>query len=428
MNNVVTVTAIIYASLFLNFFLVASFDNLSVRLAASHDISLQELSIILSVKSFVNMLFGPMFALMSSKLPAALLFTIGSFCVAAAMTGIAFSVSPAGFLISRALHGVGTSGLMVGGMSVLMRSVPKNQRGRYSSIAYSSAGHAPLVAPILSGLMYDSMGQTWSFLIPAIITFTVSSVSYILLARIMSVPRIQSSDSQLQTIEKRLIWPCVKSMFSSPLTYVALIGVFSDGFSFGSCESVLPALLIEWDGGALSVLTTSLIYSVGPLAFTIMAPISGYLVDKKGHQKVLLLGLLLYVGLMPLFHIFDDSLVGIGGCLAIAFGVAAICEVAIYPFIAEVAEATKIPHADTIAYALNELFIQGGYAIGNVTGRLLIDWGGTLAMGVFIASWDAIAVAASLSVVWYIRRKSAATDFQPKLSSPSTADTSKIEA
>lgn len=129
--------------------------------------------------------------------------------------------------ISRTLHGVGTSGLMVGGMSVLMRSVPKKQLGRYSSMAWSSAGHAPLVAPILSGLMYNSMDQTWSFLIPAIIIFTVSSVSYILLARIWAVPRIQSSESQLQTIEKRLIWPCVKSMFSSPLTYVAIIGVFS---------------------------------------------------------------------------------------------------------------------------------------------------------------------------------------------------------
>lgn len=71
-----------------------------------------------------------------------------------------------------------------------------------------------------------------------------------------------------------------------------------------------------------------------------MPPISGYLVDKKGHQKVLLLDLLLYVALMALFHIFDDSLVGIGGSLAMAFGVAAICEVAIYPFLAEVAEAT----------------------------------------------------------------------------------------
>lgn len=49
-------------------------------------------------------------------------------------------------------------------------------------------------------------------------------------------------------------------------------------------------------------------------------------------------------------------------------------------------------------------------------------------MVVFIAYWDAIAVAASLGVLWYIRRKSAATDPQPKRSSPFTADTSKIEA
>lgn len=82
-------------------FLWQALDNICVRLAASHGISLQDLSINLSIKSFVNMLCGPVFALISSELPATFLFTIGSFRGAAAITGIAFSVSPAGYIFQE---------------------------------------------------------------------------------------------------------------------------------------------------------------------------------------------------------------------------------------------------------------------------------------------------------------------------------------
>jgi MFS family permease len=408
------VTVIVYCSLFLNFFLVASFDNLGPRLADAHNISYQDLSFIVSLKSFVNMICGPIFALMSSKFPASLLFSIGGFSVAGSMTGLAFASTDAGFLIARALHGIGTSGLMVGGMSVLMRCVRKKERGRYSSIAYSSAGHAPLVAPILSGLMYDHLGQLWTFLIMAFVTFAVSAVSYVALARVTRVPRLEQSESQLTTIEKKMIWPCVRSMFGSPITYVALTGIISDGFSFGSCETTLPAALTEWDDRKLSVLTTSLIYSAGPLMFTIVAPIAGFAVDRTAHYKVLLFGLSMYVIFFPLFHLFTETLVGLGACIAIAFGIAATCEVAIYPFVAELAELTGIAHADTVAYALNELFIQAGYATGNVAGRALFDWNGFLAMGCFIGGWDLVAVLFCTVVLLVMRRKRAKVSKSPR--------------
>ena len=61
-----------------------------------------------------------------------------------------------------------------------------------------------------------------------------------------------------------------------------------------------------------------------------------------------------------------------------------------------------------MAYAFNELFIQGGYAVGNLCGRVLLDWNGFLAMGCFIAGWDAIAVIFSLLVLTVIRRRTAA--------------------
>ncbi len=407
-------------ALFFNFFLVASFDNLGPRLAASHGISLGTLSVIQSVKSFVNMAMGPVFALSSSKLPTTLLFSLGSFALVGAYTGIAFATSEAGFFAGRVLHGIGTSGLMIGGMSVLMRCVPKKKRGKYTSIAYSSAGHSTLVAPVLSGVMYDKLGQTWTFLIPGIATFLCAAVSYVLLMRAVATPKhIESSESRIQSMRKSDMWPCVVKIFTNPLSFIVLVGIFSDGFSFGSCESTLPAILAEWNNGSLDVIISSLIYSVGPLMFTICAPIAGWFVDKVGHYKVMIFGLSMFVIFFPLFQLFDDTLAGVGACIGIAFGIASVVEVAVYPCIAAIVESTNIAHADAIGYALGDMFIQAGYAIGNLAGRRLYDWGGMLAMGVSIAGWDALIVLISVFILTRLSRKEQKTEnFQQENSPP----------
>jgi MFS family permease len=406
------VTLIIYASLFLNFFMVASFDSLGPRLAEQHGIDMETFSVVISVKSFVNMVMGPAMALASPKLPPVLIFTIGGVGLGGSYIALAFATNLSGFLIARGLHGIGTSGLMVGGMSVLMRCVPKHSRGHYTSIAYSAAGHAPLVAPLLSGLMYDKMGQAWAYLIPGIMMTAICVGSLFGLTKLINrkgdlegevgVPPSRSAST---TMQQKDMWPCFKHIMKNPWTFIALAGIFCDGFSFGCCESTLPMILTDWDGG-LSVLKTSLIYSVGPLTFTIVAPLAGYLVDRIGHYKVLLIGLGLYTAAFPFFDILvQTSLYGLGTCLVIAFMGASIMEVAIYPLIASVTESTGYANSDTIGYALNELSIQAGFAIGNLAGRQLLNWNGLLAMGLFVAGIDGIVVVVSLVIIIVIIRK-----------------------
>ena len=406
MNTAWTVVGVVYASLFLNFFLVASFDSLGPRLTESHGLTHSQLSIIISIKSMLNMAMGPALALMSWRIPLLWMFSVCSVSIALAYAGIAISSTMTGFLISRALHGIGTSGLMVGGMSVLMKCVVRNVRGKYSSIAYSAAGHAPLVAPVLSGLMYAKLGQFWSFMIPAIVTLFVTIVSFCLLKRALAVPILHSAQSQVcstNTIRKADMWPCVQRIFRNPISFIALAGIFCQGVSFGSCESTLPQILTDWTnpvtGEGLSVLTTSLLYSVGPLTFTLFAPLVGFLVDRFAHYKVLLFGLCMYAILFPWFQLLDNTLPGLTACIGIAFGITVFAEVSIYPLIAEIVEATNIPHADGIGYALNEMFIQGGYAVGNIIGRLLVDWNGTLAMGCFVSGLDTIVVLISIAIL-----------------------------
>jgi predicted MFS family arabinose efflux permease len=129
------------------------------------------------------------------------------------------------------------------------------------------------------------------------------------------------------------------------------------------------------------------------------------MVDRVGHYKVLLTGITLYAVLFPLFQLFVDSLVGLGACIALSFGICAVCEVSVFPFIADIAEKTDIAHADTIAFATNEMAIQCGFAVGNVVGRQLVDWKGMVVFGWFIAGWDLLALTLCLVVIIFLRRK-----------------------
>lgn len=81
---------------------------------------------------------------------------------------------------------------------------------------------------------------------------------------------------------------------------------------------------------------------------------------------------------------------------------ASIMEVSIYPLIASITESTGYANSETIGYALNELSIQGGFAIGNLSGRQLLNWNGLLAMGIFVSGIDAIVVGTSLCILFYV--------------------------
>jgi MFS family permease len=250
--------------------------------------------------------------------------------------------------------------------------------------------------------MFDNLGQVWTFLIPGILTFFAASISFIVLSRSTSNNRRLdsiASESRIEAIKSHDIFPCIRSIFSNPISYIAVMGIFADGISFGTCESTLPALLFEWNNGQLDVIIASLIYSVGPLTFTIFAPIAGFCVDKLGHCIVMLTGLCLMIIFYPIFQIFSYTLPGLGACIGLAYGIASIAEVSVYPFVAHIVEETGIANADVIGYALADTFIQAGYAIGNIVGRRLFDWNGLLAMGIFDASICASAVLISLTIL-----------------------------
>ena len=380
-SKAVQVCLIVYSALFLNFFLVGSITPLVPQLAKDHGLSDYERSIILSAKSFAHMTASPIVAVLSYRISTQIIFSFGVFCICGAFAGIAFASTVVGFVAARSVQGIGVASIMVAGMSILVMAVPKEKRGKYTSFAYSALGHSTLISPLLSGLMYDRLGQMWTFLIPGIATFFAAIISVIVLSR------LDTTYDQPVSISIVKIKGSVLSILTYPLSYISFIGIMSAGVSFGCFESTVPAILLHQLN---SVIKTNLMWSIGPLMFTILAPILGYLIDKFGPIYVFISGLFFYAIFYPLFSTIAVNIAGLGAIVALAFACEAILEVSVYPIMAAVVDARQPAATLTIAYALNEVFIQCGFAIGDILGDAIHAWRGLLAMGAIMGGWNGV--------------------------------------
>ena len=388
------VTGLVYIAIFLNFFLVGTIVPLLPRLAEHHGISSIEASLVLSIKSFTHMAVSPILAIMASRWSPIDLFCFGQFAIGGAYFGCAFSSSFVGFLVSRIAQGMGIASVMVSGMSLLIEAVPKDQRGRYISFAYAALAHASLVAPVLSAVMYDNLGQTWTFLIPGIVTLGSASSALVFLNRFLrhkptdSDP--QSPDSATKHLDRKFIIPIFKSIFCLSIAYLTYLGILSCGFAYGCVETSVPQYMTDIGE---SVLTSNLLWSSGALTFALFAPLIGWLIDKFGPSIFVISAMLSYVIIGPFVHLITTASVGgIAGTIILLTFIQATAEISIYPLATLVVEAAcavlKTPpdSVHIVGFCLVEMFVQAGFAIGNLVGKLFYDWKGLYGVGIGISS------------------------------------------
>jgi MFS family permease len=385
LSKAVQVCAIVYTALFLNFFLVGSIVPLSPRLATDLGMSDYDRSAILSAKSFAHMAASPVAAFLSSKIPNQSIFSFGMFSIGCAYLGVALSSTVTGFVVARAVQGVGVASIMVAGMSILVLSVPKEKRGKYTSLAYSALGHSTLISPLLSGVMYDKLGQMWTFLIPGILTFLAA---FFALAALRRLPKsdISETDETRALVQQPPFLKAVAAVLTYPPAIITLFAIFATGASFGSFEATVPSILAD----QLEVIEANLMWSIGPLTFTIAAPLLGILIDKFGPTRIFICGFFLYSIFYPLFSTITVNLGGLAASIALAFSIEATTEVSVYPVIAQLVEARKPLATLTVAYALNEMCIQAGFAVGNIVGVVIYDWEGLLGLGAVMGGLDLI--------------------------------------
>ncbi|MHC5560316.1 MDR family MFS transporter [Kocuria sp. U4B] len=104
------------------------------------------------------------------------------FVVGSGMAGLAPTIE---FLIlARVVQGVAMGGLMALAMTILGTIIPPRERGRYSGYMGAVMAVATSAGPLLGGLIVDSFGWRWVFLIPA----PLAVLAAVLVQRTLHIP------------------------------------------------------------------------------------------------------------------------------------------------------------------------------------------------------------------------------------------------
>lgn len=91
------------------------------------------------------------------------LFSLGVFTVGSALCGAAWNMEA--LIVARALQGIGGGLLVPVGMAILFRAFPEEERATASAIFSVPAAVAPALGPFLGGILIDTIGWRWIFLI-----------------------------------------------------------------------------------------------------------------------------------------------------------------------------------------------------------------------------------------------------------------------
>jgi multidrug resistance protein len=202
-----------------------------------------------------------------------------------AVTTLVFAVSKQYWLlvVARFFQGIAGSATWLPGMALLADHFPSESRGRAMGTAFAAANLGVLIGPPLSGLLDQHVGPSAPFL------FGAGLVAIDAAGRAFLLPEVEGERGP------RLPF---RQLLSNPV-----IRLFAGAMALGSglwalLESTLP---LDMDGRlGLTASQIGLCFAASALAHTFTSPLMGKLSDRIGRAKVLRMGLVLAVVLLPL--------------------------------------------------------------------------------------------------------------------------------
>lgn len=202
-----------------------------------------------------------------------------------AVTTLVFAVSKQYWLLvlARSFQGAAGAATWLPGMALLADHFPSESRGRAMGTAFAAANLGVLLGPPLSGFLDQHAGPSAPFLLGTALVGLDAAGRAFLLPEVEAVrgPRLP-----------------FRQLMSNPV-----IRLFAGAMALGSClwallESTLP---LDLDRRlALSPSLIGLCFAASALAHTFTSPLMGRLSDRIGRVKVLRMGLVLTVLLLPL--------------------------------------------------------------------------------------------------------------------------------
>jgi multidrug resistance protein len=274
-----------------------------------------------------------------------------------ATTTLVFAVSKQYWLLvlARSLQGIAGAATWLPGMALLADHFPSEGRGRAMGTAFAAANLGVLLGPPLSGLLDQHLGPSAPFLLGA------GLVALDAAGRVFLLPEAEPVRGPRLPFRQLLSNPVIR-LFAGAMALGSAL--------WGLLESTLP---LDLDRRfALSPALIGLCFAAMALAHTLTSPLMGQLSDRMGRVKVLRIGLLLCLLLLPLPALLPRpwlvvlAMMGLGGTASLLMS----------PCSPAVADQVERLGSQSFASAFSILNLA--YSVGLMVGPLV---GGALVQG-----------------------------------------------
>jgi multidrug resistance protein len=274
-----------------------------------------------------------------------------------AATTLVFAVSKQYWLLvlARSLQGIAGAATWLPGMALLADHFPSEGRGRAMGTAFAAANLGVLLGPPLSGLLDQHLGPSAPFLLGA------GLVALDAAGRVFLLPEVEPVRGPRLPFRQLLSNPIIR-LFAGAMALGSAL--------WGLLESTLP---LDLDHRfALSPALIGLCFAAMALAHTFTSPLMGQLSDRIGRGKVLRMGLLLCLLLLPLPALLPRAwmvvlaMMGLGGAASFVMS----------PCSPAVADQVELLGSQSFASAFSILNLA--YSVGLMVGPLV---GGALVQG-----------------------------------------------
>jgi len=280
-------------------------------------------------------------------------------------TTLVFAVSRQYWLLvlARGLQGVAGAATWLPGMALLADHFPSEERGRAMGTAFAAANLGVLIGPPMSGFLDQHAGPSAPFLVGAALVALDAA------GRAFLLPEAEPASGPRLPFRQLLANPAIR--------------LFAGAMALGSAlwallESTLP---LDMDHRlALSATGIGLCFAAAALAHTFTSPLMGRLSDRIGRVKVLRMGLVLVVLLLPLPALLPRPWMVVGAMMALG-STASFLMSPCSPAVADQVERLG-SQSFASAFSILNLAYSVGMMVGPLVGGVLVQWLGLpLALG-----------------------------------------------
>lgn len=341
----VLVALVIFMDMAIYGLLIPVFPEYAPRLGVDESV----IGVIFGIYAAMLLVFSIPMGLLSDRVGRRPLIVAGMLLLAFATALFGFSTTVEHLIIARTVQGISAAATWSAGLALLAESCDPSRLGEKMGITLSAVGFGTVIGPVLGGLLFEYLGYTATFLVPAALVAAVGLA-------VLAVPMRTCRQKRANMLPRGSLLP----LAACAVVVVAVAG------TYGVVDPYLPVHLHA--AFSASPATIGLVFGVLAVAAILAQPTAGRIYDRRGGSRYLIGGGLL-VSAIAIFAAIQAPTLLLATAAVFVLGVALSCAIApVMPILAGIYRGGGSQGA---AYGMYNTFYSLGLAVGPFAGAAL---------------------------------------------------------